>query len=349
MKSPSQGFGRFALIGAAALLGVCAWSIPTLSNGQTMAERLGYPEGRAVVLLETVDVGFCPEGNLAAEAALKCGAVTSAAVLPNAPWFEDFARRLRAQPDADVGVNVSLMNPFAGLRWRPLTAAESTSLTDRDGYCPKTLTQFLSMATAEDVGREIDAQIAHARKHGVEPTHLSAHHGSVYGRPDLLKELLDASRRHWIPAVLVDLSPERLARFQAEGVPLDDRMTALIASYTLPTLDELVFAPRADSYEAKKAATIETIGKLPAGLTLFSFHPAQVSHAMDEALGEEWRQRVWEARLLGDADVRDAFAEKGALFTTWREVMRRYDGQFERQAEIEEASAIEPENAVEGE
>ena len=43
--------------------------------------------------------------------------------------------------------------------------------------------------------------------------------GALFSRPDVLAVYLAAARKHWIPAVVIDLTPERIAQFREAGVP----------------------------------------------------------------------------------------------------------------------------------
>ena len=53
-------------------------------------------------------------------------------------------------------------------------------------------------------------------------------------RPEFAAAYLKISREYWIPASVVHLTPELLARFRGEGFPLYDDMIDLIANYPLP-------------------------------------------------------------------------------------------------------------------
>jgi len=38
-----------------------------------------------------------------------------------------------------------------------------------------------------------------------------------------------------------------------------------------------------------------------------------------------WQQRVWEAEMFADPDMKKFFAEEGIIFTNWKEIMKRFN------------------------
>ena len=92
------------------------------------------------------------------------------------------------------------------------------------------------------------------------------------------------------------------------------------------------FVPLADSYEEKRAALIEMIEQLGPGITEILFLPAMKSEAFQH-ITPDWEQYVWEARLLSDPEVLAAVKRSKAVLTTWREMMRRFDGMAQTSTE----------------
>jgi hypothetical protein len=172
--------------------------------------------------------------------------------------------------------------------------------------------------------------------------------GVLFSRVDLGRIYLRLAQEYWIPAVVVDLKPEMLDAFAANGVPLDPEMTALIASYPLPKLDELRVVPDAQSYEAKRAALIDMLTQLPPGLTEIYFRPAEESGAL-KRLSPRWQQMVWDRDLLLDPVVRTHIAEQDIVLSNWREVMERFEGRLpaeDKEAAVEELETPRLEDAT---
>jgi chitin disaccharide deacetylase len=293
---------------------------------QTWAERLGYGADKRVVILHASGGGLCYEANAAVATALAEGSASSAAVMAACPWFEDFtATKLPA--DADVGLTITFTADLERYRWTSVSPrGDVPGLIDSDGYLRRSAAEFAYNTTPTEIGREIDAQLAKARANGLRPSHLTCHQGVVFVRADLAAIYLEAARRHWIPAVVIELTPQRLREFQDQGLPIDDEMLHLVANYPLPKIDDIRLVPRADSYEEKRAQFLKQLGELSPGITQFVARPAVESAALAR-LSPDAEQQVWDARLLGDAEVKKLLGEKGIVLTNWREIMRRFEGE----------------------
>ncbi|TWT89017.1 hypothetical protein Mal64_25080 [Pseudobythopirellula maris] len=329
LATPAMGLAALSLL----LLAPAA-----ASAGEDWARLLGYPEGKRVVILHAHDMGLCYESN-AAVAQLIDGQTPdkdkpsqgdptpiSASVMPPAPWFSHAAELAAARPGVDIGLQLTLNSEWPQYRWRPLSGeALASSLYDGDGCMWRSVRQVAINADRDDVEREIRWQLLSAERKGMKPTHLTTHLGALYARPDLAELYLDLARRHWIPAVVVDLTPELAERFAAQGFPVPDRLLAALEEYPLPKLKDLRIVPAADSYDEKVEATIALIGELPAGLSQVAFAPAIDSPAL-RAITPSWRQFVWDRDLWQDERVKQAMEDSGVVVTTWVEVMERFDG-----------------------
>lgn len=304
-----------------------ALTVSAPAAAQTWAERLGYGAGKRVVILHASGAGLCYETNAAVEKALADGSASSAAVMAACPWFEDFVAGAKLPADADIGLTITLTADLARYRWTSVSPrGDVPGLIDTDGYLRRGAAEFAFNTTPQEVGREIDAQLAKARASGLRPSHFTCHQGVVFARADLAAIYLEAARRHWIPAVVIELTPERLREFQDQGLPVDDEMLHLVANYPLPKIDDIRLVPRADSYEAKRDLFLKQLAELPPGITQFVSRPAVDSPAL-RRLSADAQQQAWDAQLLGDADVKKQLADAGIALTNWREIMRRFEGE----------------------
>lgn len=314
------------LLAAATTMLLLGFGPAATAAAQTWAERLGFPADKKVVILHAHDAGMCYESNAAVAELLATGPVRSASAMAPCPWFADFAQWRRLHADADVGLDLTLNSELENYRWQAV-AADGTvsSLLDGDGYLARTVVQTMVNATAEEVERELEAQLQKARSAGLNPTHLSTHLGALYTRLELAEVYLGFARRHWIPAVVVELTPAHIERFRSQGYPLPEELVQLIGSYPLPKIDELRILTGAESYEQKKAEFIELIDGLPPGLTQIAFAPAVASDALRH-VARDWQQRVWEVQLFADDEVRARLGRDDVQLTDWRELMARFEG-----------------------
>jgi predicted glycoside hydrolase/deacetylase ChbG (UPF0249 family) len=318
--------GKIGTIAAMLVLPVFAIGATPSQAESNWAERLGFPAGKKVLILYADQAGLTYETSAAAEQALKKNQVQSVGVMLPAPWGLDFAQRADNLEKYDVGLSLTLTSEYSNYRWKPLlSAGEVPSLVDSDSYLWRTLTQFTASATHDDADREVQTQIQRARAAGFEPSHLTPHMGALVWRPDLMAVYLGAAHKHWIPAIVVELTPQRLAEFQQRGYPLGENLAQMIAKYPLPKLDDLKFTPSADKFEAKRDALIKTIQSLSPGLTQINFRPALDGGGL-KRIDTEWQQRVWDTQLLSDPKLQEFYKSEGVIFTNWKEIMQRFEG-----------------------
>lgn len=311
------------------------------ARAETWAERLGFPEGKKVLILHAHEMGMCQSTNAAAAQLSASGLPHSTAALAPCPWFNDYADAVSKQKDADVGLTLTLNSEWPNYRWQPMSSdGQVSSLVDSRGYFWSTPVQTMVNASTEEVKRELFVQLVRAQLKGVKPTHLTTHLGTLFTRLDFAQLYLQMAREHWIPAVVVELTPEHVERFQQMGFPIPAELVQLIADYPLPKVDELVFMPSADSYAAKKQAFVELIDGLGPGLTQVAFHPAVETEELKH-IAEDWQERVWEAQLFQDQEVREMLESDDVILTTWREVMQRFEGEGPLVGEDESADAAE--------
>lgn len=278
------------------------------------------------MIIDAREAGLMWETNQACEDLLQSDSIQSVGVVATGPWLQDFADWHKKHPRHDIGLSIALTNPYQNPRWDFVSPRTNIpTLVDGEGNPWRSVMQIALSANAEDVERELHAQLYRAKSAGISVSHLNGYYGTVFSRPDFVAVLLAVSRKHWIPVPLVELTPERLERFRGEGIPLDDALTAMIASHPLPKLDELEFMPVDDDYDAKLAKAIQMIKSLKPGLTQIVARPAMPSPGV-KRLGDGWQQRVWDVKVLQDKQFKDAIAEQGIVLTNWREVMARFEG-----------------------
>jgi predicted glycoside hydrolase/deacetylase ChbG (UPF0249 family) len=269
---------------------------------------------------------MCYEANAAAAQLVDAGLVRSFSAMAPCPWFADAAQWRQSRKDADVGLALTLNSEFDNYRWKPVSPSDVTaSLCDDQGYFWQTPIQTMVNGSAEEAEHELIAQIDRAKKLGLNPTHLTTHLGALVTRPDLIEVYLRLARRHWIPAVVVELTPEQVARFEQQGYPLPDDIIELLSGYPLPKVDDLKAVPAAETYDGKKQAFLALLGELTPGITQIAFRPAVASDALPR-ISEDWQQRTWDAQLLLDPDVAAAIHDQEIIVTDWNELMERFEG-----------------------
>ena len=294
-------------------------------TAKTWAEKLGWPEGQKVVMLHADDIGMCPEANIAAKDQLTKGHIQSAAVMIPCPNAEEFISWAKEHPNMDVGLHLTLTSEWKKYRWGPVTPNEEVpGLIDPEDKLWRSVPEVVQHASADEVEKEIRAQIEQSLAWGYTPDHIDTHMGTLFGHPNYVKAYIKVAQEYGIPANIIDLSdPAVLAEFRAKGYPLDESVVEMTAAYTLPKLDYFSSAPKADTYEEKVEHFKTLIKSLKPGLTEIIFHPSVETDNLRSITGS-WQQRVWESQIFSDPELIKFFEEEGIIFTNWKEIMERF-------------------------
>ncbi|TBH21344.1 ChbG/HpnK family deacetylase [Thermus thermamylovorans] len=254
-----------------------------------LLERLGLG-GRRVLLLHHDDLGLSHAQNGAYQA---LGFPTGSVMVPGA-W----AGAVRGE---DLGVHLTLTSEWPAPRMRPLTGGES--LRDEAGYFPASLEALWQRARAEEVERELKAQIEAASRL-FRPTHLDAHQGAVL-RPDLAEVYLRLAQAYRLPPLL----PQSLEGLGVPPLFLPD-LERLLAQAPFPRvrlLDPYGLPPE------ERLGFYLGLAALPPGLYQLLHHSA-LPTPEGRAL-PDWRTREADYFALAHPEVRRILAEFHPL--TW--------------------------------
>jgi hypothetical protein len=148
--------------------------------------------------------------------------------------------------------------------------------------------------------------------------------GTLYARADFAAAFLKVAQEYKIPAFVIEPSPAAIADLRKHGVPITDKMREVIAQYPGPKLDMFYSVPNGKSYDDVREKFFALVRGLSPGISEILFHPSVESEALKQITGS-WQQRVWEARLFSDPEVKRFFKSEGVRFTTWREMGQRFE------------------------
>jgi predicted glycoside hydrolase/deacetylase ChbG (UPF0249 family) len=280
---------------------------------KTIAERLGYPPDAKLLIVHADDLGMAHSVNAATMKAFETGLVNSGSIMVPCPWLSEIATYARANPQADLGLHLTLTSEWTSLRWRPVMSSDRVkSLLDKDGYFQLTETDAASNADPKEVELEITAQIDRARALGIQPTHLDSHMGTLYQNKALFEVFLRVARNQKLPVRVArawftrtDFLPETLT-------PNDVYIDRI-----------LDINPSVAPNDWGKFYS-DAISKLEPGVTEVVIHLAYDDAEMRAATvdhpnwGAAWRQRDLEY-FTSDA-FRKVLQENQIKLITWREL-----------------------------
>ncbi|MCE4562797.1 polysaccharide deacetylase family protein [Maribellus sp. CM-23] len=294
----------------------------------TNAEKLGFPKGKKVLLLHCDDAGMCEEANIAVQAYVLKGDITSAAVMMPCPDAEEMVEWAKTHPQADIGVHLTLTSEWKTYRWGPLTQAEKVpGLIDPQGKMWPEVRDVVTHASPNEVEIEIRAQIDKMIELGHRPSHIDTHMGTLYGSAEYVRVFMKIAEEYGIPANAIDLSdPEVVAYYKKAGYPITDDVIDILKEYRLPKLDNFSSVPSGKTYEEKRDNFFKLVQSLKPGLTEIIFHPSIVTDNM-KTITNSWQQRGWEAEMFSDPVVKQFFADNNIELTNWTGIMKRFKQQ----------------------
>jgi chitin disaccharide deacetylase len=293
---------------------------------ETWAEKLGYPSGKKVLILHADDAGMSVEANEAVKEMLEKERIQSTAVMMPCPEAESMIRWAKDHPEEDVGLHLTHTSEWETWRWGPVgDPDEVPGLVDPDGKLWDNVPQVVEHASAEEVEKEIRAQIEKAIALGYKPDHIDTHMGTLYATPEYVKVFFKVAEEYGIPANAIDLSnPDVADKYKKQGYPITDEVIQLIKDYSLPKVDNFTSAPKGSTYEEKVDNFKKLVQSLQPGLTEIIFHPSEESENLKH-ITNSWQQRVWEKKMFGDPELLGFFETEGIVFTNWKEIMERFN------------------------
>lgn len=297
----------------------------------TNAMKLGFPAGKKIILLHCDDAGMCDEANKAVINYFTTGDVRSAAVMVPCPYAMELVKWAKSNGSPDIGVHLTLTSEWKTYRWGTVAPSDKVKgLTDNTGMMWHDVPDVVTHATAEEVETEVRAQIDKVINAGFRPTHIDTHMGTLYGSSDYLKVFLKIALEYNIPANAIDLSvPSVAEKFRKEGYPITGEVVEILNQYPLPKLDNFASVPWGSTWEEKRTNFFKLLESLEPGLTEIIFHPSVETENL-KTITNSWQQRVWEATLFSDPEVKKYFSDNGIIITTWREIMERFENQGSR-------------------
>ena len=288
-------------------------TVAKAQESKSIAERLGYPRDAKLLIVHADDLGMAHSVNAATIKALETGLVNSGSIMVPCPWLSEIAAYARANPQADLGLHLTLTSEWTSFRWGPVSSRDRvSSLLDKDGYFYLLETEAAAHADPKQVEMEITAQIEKARALGIQPTHLDSHMGTLYQNKALFEVFIRVARREKLP-VRVAKAWFSQADFLPTVLSQDD-------VYIDRVLDINAGVPANDWAKFYSDA----LRKLEPGVTEVVIHLAYDDTEMQGATfnhpnwGAAWRQRDFEF-FTSDA-FRKLLQENQIKLITWREL-----------------------------
>jgi len=303
---------RFNL--AVAILLITSPVSSSFAQTKTIAERLGYPRDSRLLIIHADDLAVAHSEDAASFDALDQHAVTSASIMVPCPWLTEVAAYAKAHPDADLGLHLTLTAEWKSYRWGPVESKDKVpSLLDPSGNLWPEVEPAVRNLKADEVEREIRAQIEHAASVGIHPTHLDSHMGVLFARPDLFAVYVKIAREYKLPFLAVhtpDAPPALLSLLSDRDV----------------VLDALVIADPSVGAANWKTFYSTAINNLKPGVTEIIVHLGHDDAELQAVAvdhpdyGSAWRQRDYD--VVTSPQFKKALEENHVILIRWMDLKK---------------------------
>tara|TARA_B100000497_G_scaffold127563_1_gene169801 strand:- start:1420 stop:2349 length:930 start_codon:yes stop_codon:yes gene_type:complete len=284
---------------------------------QSLAEKLGYKETDKLLIIHADDLGVAHSQNIASFLAMKTGPVNSASIMMPCPWVTEVAEFAQKNPNADLGLHLTMTNEWKHMNWGPLASKDKVpSLINEFGFLYDNCLSFGQKAKVEEAEIELRAQIDQAIKMGIRPTHLDTHMGClVFNSPELFEVYLKLGREYKIPVMVGRLFVQAASPAFKDKITKDDIIIESILTANVP------------NYESGMAAYYEkTLRNLSSGVNVLLIHLAFNNAEMQavtigkEPWGALWRQQDFD--FFTSTECKEIIEDEGIQLVTWREIQK---------------------------
>ena len=281
---------------------------------KTIAERLGFPADAKLLIIHADDLAVAHSEDAASFDALDRGAATSASIMVPCPWLTEVAAYAKAHPDADLGLHLTLTSEWKSFRWGPVESKDKVpSLLDPTGALWPETGPAVEHLKADEVERELRAQVEHSIAMGIHPTHLDSHMGVLFARPDLFAAYVKVARDYHLPFLAL------------RGPQAPKEMLALVTDKD-PFPDAIVIADPSIKPEGWMNFYANAIKNLKPGLTEFIVHLAHddaefQAVSVDHAdYGAAWRQRDYD--VITSPEFKKLIEDNHVILVRWKDLRK---------------------------
>jgi hypothetical protein len=293
-------------------------------DGKTYAQMLGWEKGTRALILHVDDAGMSHDSNEGAMQAVGDGVATSMSVMMPCPWVSEIVEYIKANPEVDAGLHLTLNSEWAGYRWGPVAGRPTVpGLVDSEGALWGKVADVLENATADEVETEIRAQLDRALTMGFVPTHMDSHMGTIFANPEYLERYIKVGIEKQIP-VMVPGGAGKYTMIQYSDFPkaMILAMGKQLWDAGLPVLDDL----HNMSYDWRDGDKLESYSEavrgLEPGVTMMIMHCTDPSDVFP-VLNADLETRHEDLKTMLNPEFKKVLEEEGIVLTTFRELMER--------------------------
>lgn len=300
---------------------VCVIGLTTPTGEATGGEKATSVSRYLIVHAD--DAGMSHSVNRATIDALETGIVNSASIMVPCAWFKEFAEYAKENPQYDYGIHLTLTSEWKYYRWGPVTDRDKVpSLIDPEGYLWDNVQLVAANVRAEDVDRELRAQIDRALEFGVPLSHLDTHMGSLLTRPDLIEVYGRLAVDYDLPILFMRDPDGRVAKLYPAVAERGAVIAKELDANGLPQLDAVLQFYDSVAHEKRVQTYYQALSNLPEGVTEMIIH---CGYADDELKGitSSAELRDSDRRIFSSDETRQLLKDQGVELITWRQLHQK--------------------------
>lgn len=290
----------------------------------TYGERLGWGPKDRILIFHNDDVGMSHESNLGTIEGFEKGLLTSCSTMMPCSWVPEWADYLKEHPEIDNGLHLTMTSEWNHYRWGPVAGRDAVpGLVDAEGYMHRGVREAITHASADEVEKEIRAQVALAERLGIPITHLDSHMGTLFYSPAFFERYVKIGIEKQIPIMIMD--PKNLEGANQSAADAANLAQAVqhVWEGGLPVLDYLMTSTADTSDPNEMIETlIRNLRNLKPGITQIILHgtrPGQNFGAISSSGGK----REAELEMVLSDRVKEVIKEEGIILTGYKELMAR--------------------------
>ena len=275
---------------------------------RSIQKRLGYADNTKLLIIHADDLGLSLSENSASIEALKIGIVTSGSVMVPCAGFEGIANFARNNPEADIGIHLTLTSEWNEYKWGPIAPAKTVeSITDRNGCFLSNNKELKEVFLPEHIEYELRSQINKALEAGIDITHIDSHMFVAFSDPAILRTFNKLAKEFRLPLLL---------RY---SLPL-----WFLAPPSKIIVDNLYYARSSHLGTGLKNYYSSVLTSLKPGLNCILIHPSydtpemQQLTSMQSEYGSKWRQEDFD--FFTGEECRELINRNSIHLITWREI-----------------------------
>jgi hypothetical protein len=244
---------------------------------------------------------------------------------------------LQQHPDVDAGLHLTLTSEWKDYRWGPLSGkSQVPGLVDKEGAMWASVADVVKNASADEVEKEVRAQIERALAFGFRPTHFDSHMGTLF-ETKFLERYVKVGIEYKTPIMLPgghNTLASRQYKLDDFGMGLMRGIGKKLWDAGLPVLDDLHntsynphlpegVKPTSENLKKYKTAFyINAIKELKPGVTYMIMHCIKPTEVF-QYISDSGPVREGDYLAMMNPEFKEALAKEGIIVTTMKELMAR--------------------------